>query len=73
MAAAAKARTFSPPGLFWGKRELKPMTFRALMKVAVLMERCWVETNQCTPSEQGGVVKEPEYLFSVSQVPDKKR
>jgi hypothetical protein len=53
-------KTFSLPGEFWGKRALYPMTDRALRYVFVGIEIFWVETNQVTPSLQGGVVSEPE-------------
>jgi hypothetical protein len=62
MDAADNLTTFSSPGLFWGNRALKPMTFLALIKVDVWMDSFCVETNQLTPSLQGGVVKEPLYL-----------
>jgi len=48
------------PGVFCGNLELKPMMSRTLLKVAGATASLDVDTNQLTPSLQGGVVREPE-------------
>lgn len=61
-ADTAKDSRLSWPSLFCGKRLLKPMVLRAVSNVWSEMVCFSVETNQLTPSEQGGVVRDPLYL-----------
>ena len=65
---AARSSTLGCPGAFWANRALKPMTLRTLSNVDAWIRSVWVETSQLTPSLQGGVVREPEYLFPRHQV-----
>lgn len=53
-------RMFCSPGVFCTNRELKPRTARAAFHVARLTVMVSWATFQLTPSEQGGVVSEPE-------------
>ena len=55
-------RRLTPPRAFCGKRELKPMISRTPPKFSAETVSLWVETSHLTPSLQGGVVNEPEYL-----------
>lgn len=57
---AAMERTFVSPGAFCTNRALWPMTARAFCHVSRLTVMLSVATFQLTPSEQGGVVREPE-------------
>lgn len=60
MPAADRERTFSLPGAFWAKRALAPMTLRAALYVSRDTDSGSDATNQLTPSEHGGVVRDPE-------------